>query len=161
MIITLTGFMGAGKSTIGKRLAGALDWKYVDLDKEIEKRTGKNVRQWFLQGEEAFRDAESATLEEMLQYGGDLVLALGGGAILREENRRMIKERSTCIYLQANPATLKLHIGDGKKRPVLKNGTVESILDARKPFYEEVADVTICTDDKSPAQVVDEIYYQI
>lgn len=173
MIITLTGFMGSGKSTIGSILAEQTGMEFVDLDEQIVQRTGKTVSQWFSDGEEAFRSAESRVLAGVLaeaEHGASTVLSLGGGTMLREENRRLIREHSTCIWLQASPITLRSRLGlpqiseestDSEtitsNRPLLQTKPIEELLSERLRLYEDVSDFAIETDGFTPEEIVKEI----
>src|SRR5699024_10865399 len=100
--VFLVGMMGAGKTTIGRALARALDWEFVDLDHELEARCGVRVADIFdIEGEQGFRKRESALLQECTQRSG-IVLATGGGAVLSEQNRQALRSRGLVVYLRAN-----------------------------------------------------------
>lgn len=147
MSIVLIGYRGSGKTTIGRRLADRLWWKFVDSDEQIVARAGKTIREIFeQQGEEAFRDLEAQVVAEVLKLS-DHVISLGGGAVLREANREAIKKSGhAVIYLKCDPAVLHERIAadtaTAENRPALTNlgGSIEEIkqlLDAREPIYRQ------------------------
>ncbi len=150
--------MGAGKSTIGKRLAELSNKRFLDSDKEIELRTGVNIDLIFeIEGEEGFRKRECKIIEELTALDS-IILATGGGAILNTDNRRHLSQGGTVIYLQASAEQLTHRTAKDKKRPLLKTedrlGKIEELLKIRAPLYEEVADFIINTDDHTVMQIV-------
>ena len=153
MVIALTGFMGCGKSSVGKELSVLLRMPLIDLDKYIVDKAGKSIADIFAeQGEKAFRDLESEALKEVLD-NNRFILSLGGGTILRPENAAMIKEHCTCVFLRATVETLRLHLGgDQSHRPLLKDGGFEAMLAERTPLYTTAADFIIDIDNISPMQ---------
>lgn len=163
--VFLVGPMGAGKSTIGRHLADLLRKDFLDSDHEIERRTGASVSLIFeIEGEEGFRRRESALLDE-LTVSDDLVLATGGGAILAEANRQIMRTRGTVVYLQAPIETLLTRTHRDRSRPLLQDGDrrakFEEILKARDPLYRATADVIVVTDHRSPLTVAQEIAAKI
>ncbi len=159
--IFLVGPMGAGKSTVGRQLAGLLGKRFQDADQEIEARTGVSISLIFeIEGEAGFRRREAAMLEELTR-GEDLVLATGGGAVLAEENRRLLRERGTVVYLNAPLDILLLRTARDKNRPLLKTPDrrkrLEEILAVREPLYRETAHLIVETDQRPPAAVAREI----
>ena len=117
--IFLVGLMGAGKSTIGKRLAESMGKKFIDSDHEIERRTGVSIPTIFdIEGEEGFRTRETAVIDELTQQRG-IVLATGGGAILRPENRSFLSARGLVIYLNASVDQLHRRTRMDRNRPLL------------------------------------------
>ncbi|MGI0118780.1 shikimate kinase AroK [Zooshikella sp. RANM57] len=160
--IFLVGPMGAGKSTIGRLLSKALDVEFKDSDREIEARTGADIPWIFdVEGEEGFRDRESAMLEELTQQNG-MILATGGGAVLREKNRRMLLQSTgTVIYLYTSVEQQLARTFRDKRRPLLQNENPQAVLaklmKIRDPLYREVSDYIITTDNKIPRTVVNEI----
>ena len=149
MTVFLIGYRGSGKSTVGKRLANELWYKFLDTDAEVVKRAGKSIRQIFEQdGENAFRSLEGGVVREACALA-DHVIALGGGAVLLPENRQAIKSSGAkVIYLRCDPATLHKRIqGDGgsvDNRPPLTaaGGGIEEITRLcaeREPLYRELA----------------------
>lgn len=156
----LTGFMGAGKSAVGKRLAARLGLPFVDLDREIERREGMPIPEIFRTRHEAgFRDAEHATLEALVERG-PAVVATGGGAVLRHDNQALLRRHGRVVYLSVTPEEAMARLGDTKDRPLLAGGGIEtarSILAARLPVYAATADVVVATDGLTPDQVVDSV----
>ena len=159
--IYLVGPMGAGKSTIGRVLAAELHLSFRDSDKVIEDRTGADIPWIFdMEGEEGFRDRESAVLEE-LSKGQDVVIATGGGIILRPQNRNAMKSSGYVCYLTASIEQLVERTARDKKRPLLQvENPRQKIIDLvalRDPLYRETADFVINTDRRSPKLVAQEI----
>ncbi len=159
--VFLVGPMGAGKTTIGRRLAQELGLAFHDSDRVIEERTGADIPLIFdLEGEEGFRRRERAIIDELSGLDG-IVLATGGGAILDPDNRRHLRERGRVIYLHASvPQQLKRTAHDSK-RPLLQTSDPHERLAAlfhiRDPLYRETAHLVIDTDGKNVHQVVRQI----
>lgn len=154
----LIGMMGAGKSTVGRLLARALAFDFIDADREIEARSGVEITTIFeVEGEEGFRRREAAMLDELTQRRG-LVIATGGGAILREDNRRNLKARGLVIYLQANADEIARRTGHDKSRPLLQTADprarIVSLLAHRAPLYAETAHLTFHSSMASPKKLV-------
>lgn len=151
--ILLVGMMGAGKTTVGELLAQRLGWDYLDSDAEVEAATGLTVPALFARdGELAFRDAEAAALTRACATPEPVVVSVAGGAVLRAENRTLLSSSGTVVWLRARPETLASRVGDGVGRPLLEvdpAGTLARLNAERRPFYEEVAEVTIDVDDLS------------
>ncbi|OGI55872.1 MAG: shikimate kinase [Candidatus Muproteobacteria bacterium RBG_19FT_COMBO_61_10] len=163
--IFLVGPMGAGKTTIGRHLATLLHKRFVDVDHEIEKRTGVGIPVIFeIESEEGFRRRESAVIDELTR-DRDIVLATGGGAVLMEANRRALKERGTVVYLQADIETLVERTRRDRNRPLLQTsnprGKIEELLRQREPIYREVADVVVDTGQRAPSSVARDIVTRI
>ncbi|NLF45017.1 MAG: shikimate kinase [Syntrophomonadaceae bacterium] len=162
--IILTGFMGAGKSTVGMRLAERLKMEFVDLDREIEKVTGMSVNQIFKRyGEIRFRSEENLMVEKLAKRNG-LVIATGGGTVLREENMQILRNNGIIILLEASPEDIFARVSRKRgTRPLLrKNLTIENIeamLADRDPFYQQ-ADHRINTSGKDLDTIVKEIMNQ-
>ena len=159
--IYLVGPMGAGKSTIGRVLAAELHLGFRDSDKVIEDRTGADIPWIFdMEGEEGFRDRESAVLQELSQ-GQDLVIATGGGIILRSENRELMKSSGFVCYLTASIEQLVERTARDKKRPLLQvenpRQKIIDLVSLRNPLYVESADFVVNTDRRSPKLVAQEI----
>lgn len=159
--IILVGPMGAGKSTIGRLLAGILNLPFNDSDRAIEERTGADIPWIFdVEGEEGFRSRETAVLKDLLQENG-LVLATGGGIVLREENRRCLRAGGHVVYLTASLDQLLERTSRDKKRPLLQvenpRQKIIDLIEQRHPLYSEVADYVVNTDRRSPKQVAQEI----
>lgn len=156
----ITGFMGAGKSAVGKRVALALGEPFVDLDREIERLEGSSVARIFdSRGEAGFRDAEHRALEAIVR-GEASVIATGGGAVLRDDNQALLKRHGTVAYLAVTPEEAMARLGDGKDRPLLAGGGIETarrILSARLPVYEATADIVVSTIGRSEAEVAEAV----
>jgi shikimate kinase len=151
--IFLVGMMGAGKTTVGKLLAKHLGKTFVDTDHEIQKRTGVTVPTIFeIEGEAGFRRRESAMLEELARLD-DLVLATGGGIVLAESNRRLLRERGTVVYLRAALDDLWARTRHDRARPLLQSadprGKLADLIAVRDPLYREVADIIMDTSRQS------------
>ena len=159
--IFLVGPMGAGKSTIGRKLAKMLKRSFYDCDTEIEQRTGVNIPLVFdIEGEEGFRKRESHILDELTGLS-NIVLATGGGAVLSSENREILSNRGFVIYLKAELELLLKRTSKDKKRPLLQTADPEAqlkkILTEREPYYEEVADLIIQSDRRTVKSIVEHV----
>lgn len=144
--IALVGMMGAGKTTVGRRLALALKLPFHDADAEIEQAAGMSVSELFERhGEESFRRGEAQVIERLLS-GAPIVLATGGGALLNENTRRQIGEKAISVWIRADIDTLVKRATKRATRPLLRTGdprqTIARLLEARTPLYEE-ADIAI------------------
>lgn len=168
MIIALTGFMGCGKTTIGKMLHNALtSYEQIDLDQYITTKTGRAIPEIFSEdGEAVFRQIEANCLEEIISKGGNVILSLGGGAVMTPRCFDLVKSHTKCFYLKASPATLRAHlIGNrsleeaAKSRPMLLGNGIEELLAKREPVYKAVADSIIETDDRRATDIANEIFY--
>jgi shikimate kinase len=162
--IALTGFMAAGKTVVGRKLALRLEWPFVDLDRAIEKAEGMKVQEIFAQkGEAFFRGLEKRKLREVLDREGQVV-ATGGGAVVDEENLRLLKEKSLLVCLSATPRTLMQRAGSGRGRPLLKGedrkDKIESLLSQREKLYAQ-AHLMIDTSALSIDDVVEKIMAQL
>ena len=160
MMITLTGFMGSGKTTVGKVLADFLGCPFMDLDDLVVKKAGKSIPDIFAQdGEPAFRLLEAQVLRKTVEKYAEstAVLALGGGAVLAPASATLLREKTVCIYLRATLDTLLARLaGETAGRP-LADASLADRLASREPIYEETAHVIIDTDGLSPDEVADEI----
>ena len=160
MLITLTGFMGSGKTTVGRILADALGCPFLDLDEIVVKKAGKSIADIFAQdGEPAFRQVEARLLRQTVEKYGEstAVLSLGGGAILAPASATLVHEKTVCIYLRAMLDTLLSRLaGETAGRP-LADASLAERLAAREPLYEKTAHVVIDTDGLTPEEVSDEI----
>ena len=166
--IALIGYRATGKSTVARLLATALTWKCIDTDDEIQLRARKTIAEIFSeQGEQAFRDLETAVICENARRSS-CVLTLGGGAVLRTENRKMLESCLT-VWLTATPATIHgRSLADEQsmtQRPQLTNAgglaEIEKLLADRQPIYRLCADLVVDTEGKTPCEVTDEILKQI
>lgn len=166
MILTLIGYRATGKTTLAKLLAERLAWDWIDADVEIERRSGKSIAQIFAeQGEPAFRDIEAQVIADLCRRDR-LVVAAGGGAPLRPESRRAMREAGKVVWLSAAPETILTRMsGDATtaaRRPDLTDkGPLQEILhliEVRTPIYRESADLAVDTDGKTPIELTDEIF---
>lgn len=149
--------MGAGKSTIGKYLAQHLKLRFADTDTEIEARTGADIPWIFdVEGEVGFRDREQQVVEEMTLWE-DIVLATGGGVVMRPENRQVLAARGFVVYLHATVDEQVRRTRRDQRRPLLQKGNPEEVLRSlmaiRDPLYRDIADHVIETDGCSPRMV--------
>lgn len=141
--------MGAGKTTVGRKLARLAHCDFIDTDHALEKRTGVSVGHIFeVEGEQGFREREARLLAEIGRAGnGGVVIATGGGIILRESNRRVMRKSGTVVYLRASPELLWERLKDCQSRPLLSasdpRSTITQLLEARGPLYAAEADFTV------------------
>jgi shikimate kinase len=145
--IYLVGLMGAGKTTIGRSLARRLDGSFVDTDREIERRTGVSIPTIFeIEGEEGFRKRESQIIADVSKENAGVV-ATGGGSVLREENRAVMRAAGFVIYLDVPPRTLWERTRHDKHRPLLQVtdplSKLSQLFIARDPLYREVAHLVV------------------
>ena len=159
-MITLTGFMGSGKTTVGKVLADFLGCPFMDLDDLIVKKAGKSIPEIFAQdGEPAFRQLEARLLRQTVEKYTEntVVLALGGAAVTAPASAALLREKTVCIYLRATLDTLLQRLqGETAGRPLADDSLAERLA-SREPIYEETAHVIIDTDGLTPDEVADEI----
>ena len=160
--VILTGFMGTGKTSLGRLLATKLGRPFVDIDKKIEDEAQLSIPQIFEQyGEAHFRELEKAAVKELSQRRG-LVIATGGGTIKDEENIRLLKSSGVMICLTAEPEEIFNRTARRGERPVLDGGgderlaTIKKLLAERKQYYAR-ADYQVDTTEWSPIQIVDDI----
>lgn len=158
--IALVGMMGVGKTTIGRRLAGALGVDFVDSDEEIETASGRTIAGYFKDyGEAEFRRGEFRVIERLLD-GAPMVLGTGGGAFIQDTTRALIKSKAISIWLRADIDTLMDRVLRKSTRPLLMTddprATMEALLKIRNPIYAE-ADIVIDSDDGSHTQTVSKI----
>lgn len=165
MAITLIGYRGTGKTTVGAALAERLNWEFVDLDPGIERRTGMSIAEIFKRhGEPYFRVLEADALKQILAQE-NTVISPGGGVILDPENRAAIKAAGPVVWLFASVDTIAERLSadpaTANNRPSLTGTNVLSeigdVLQARSPIYEEVATISVSTENRTPASIVDEI----
>jgi shikimate kinase len=158
--IVLTGFMGTGKSEVGRRLAQRLGRSFVDTDQLVEERAGKRVAAIFADdGEAVFRRLEREAVVDAAGRTG-VVIAVGGGAVLDPENVRHLQQSGVLIHLTARPEIILDRVGDARSRPLLRQtprGTVARLLEEREPTYAAAADMTVDTSERTADEVVGEI----
>ena len=156
--VFFVGFMGAGKTSVARKLARTCGIASVDMDTYLERREGKRVRERFAEaGEEAFRAIETDVLRELA--GKDpLLVSCGGGAVLRPENRAILAERGYVVYLQVTADEAASRISDVSTRPLFRDlETARATIEARLPLYEDVADAVVNTAGKSVAAIAREV----
>lgn len=153
MTVTLTGMMGSGKSTIGRRLAKILGWDFIDLDQYIVEQEGCDIPSIFAKGGESlFRKIEYGRLMQVLEShsGGNLVLSLGGGTLTVEESRSAVAANTVCIYLKTTLEELERRLrGHEVDRPMLNGNRIAELLSEREGVYEKTACHTVLTDGRS------------
>lgn len=159
--VILIGPMGAGKSTIGRQVSSLLHYEFVDSDHEIEARTGADIPWIFdVEGEEGFRRREESIIEE-LTLRQHIVLATGGGAIMKESNRKAMAARGVVVYLQASVEQQLARTARDRNRPLLQTAEPRKVLTElmkiRDPLYMELADFVIDTDQGSVKDVASSI----
>lgn len=160
--IFLIGYMGSGKSTIGCKLSYRLRRPFIDTDKRIENRQKCTINEIFEQyGEEAFRDMETDCLKELQNEKSGHVIAVGGGLVLRVQNRQLLKQLGTCIYLKAEPDTIYKRLLGDTSRPLLKGDElyqkIVKMIEEREPVYQSCADLVVTVDQKKIDEIVSEI----
>jgi shikimate kinase len=166
MTVVLVGMPGCGKSTAGRQLARHLGWRFVDSDTEIEHEIGGPIRAFFEQhGEESFREIEQSTIER-LSKPDQLVLATGGGAVLRPLNRQaMTRPGNQVVYLRATPEDLARRLRHDTQRPLLQGGDplkrLRDLFRQRDPLYREVASFVIDTGRTSVPTLVNLLSMQL
>ncbi len=159
--VFLIGFMGCGKSTMARMLSRDTQMKLIEMDETIEAEEKMSINDMFEKfGEEYFRNLESELIQRISRKG-NCVVSCGGGAILREDNVKHMKENGKIIYFSATPETIYKRVKHSTHRPLLNgNMNVEYItelMDKRLPLYEKAADEVICVDDKEKRQIVEEL----
>jgi shikimate kinase len=164
--IALIGFMGSGKTKVGKALAQKLDKRFFELDPMIEEKAGKTIPEIFREaGEIAFRELEIAVTKEVAEEK-NAVIACGGGVVLNKINIDRLKQEAVIVYLTASPGViLKRTARDTEERPLLKvadpAAQIRKLLKYRQPFYERAADITINTSKLDINSVVEQIITRI
>ncbi|MFZ4551425.1 MAG: shikimate kinase [Aquabacterium sp.] len=167
MVISLVGLPGGGKSTVGRQLAKRIGARFLDSDAVLEERIGMPIRSYFEQfGETSFRDLEQRVIDELTQYAdGPLIMATGGGAVLRPVNREHLRDRTTVIYLRSSPDELFRRLRHDTQRPLLQVADplakLRELYDQRHPLYEEVAHYTVDTGRPTVATLVNMIIMQL
>lgn len=161
-VIFLTGFMGSGKSTLGRCLSRRLSLPFTDTDVRIEKDREKSITDIFAQeGEEAFRRMETQALRSIGEEGIRQVVSTGGGLPMREENRRMMKEAGIVVFLKVRAETVYDRLRGDTSRPLLQKedpqAEIRRLLAERNPLYEKGADLIVEVDGRTPEELTEEI----
>lgn len=157
--LILVGFMGTGKSTIGRELSKELGYPVLDTDNRIVADAGRSIPDIFEEeGEECFRDLETELLQDLLRQSAHKnIISTGGGIILREENRRLLRELGYVVWLVARPDTIIERTSRNRDRPLLNNEnpaeTVRALLEERTPLYRETAHLTLETTDLTFSEI--------
>jgi len=159
--VFLIGPMGSGKTAVGRRVAQVLHMPFYDSDTELERRTGVDIPFIFeKEGEAGFRQRERETLETLSALER-IVLATGGGAVLLEENRRVLAARGRVVYLQTSVAQQAHRVRYGRHRPLIAQGDpaqrLGQLMDARAPLYESIADFVVATDGRRVQHVAEAV----
>ncbi|MBS3811989.1 MAG: shikimate kinase [Halanaerobiales bacterium] len=165
MIITLVGFMAAGKTSVGKLLAKKLDYKFIDLDQYIERLTQNSIRKIFsAKGEKQFRRLEKKLLKKLIEKHEDLIISPGGGIVIDQDNIDLIKEKTMPFYLKASPDTIVNRLGEISDRPLIDQNNpkkaVDELLKKREYLYNQFNNI-IRTDNMNLEEVTDEIFYKL
>lgn len=160
--IVLIGFMGSGKSSVGRRFAEQTGRSFMDMDKLIEQREGRLISDIFEQsGEDYFRALETRVLAELSESAEHMVISTGGGLPVKKSNHQYLKKLGTVVYLTVNADTVQRRLAGDTTRPLLAGGRpgekIEALLQAREPIYREAADVVIATDRRSFTSIVNEM----
>jgi len=163
--ISLVGMPGSGKSTVGRHLARQLGRRFVDSDAEVERRLGMPIREWFAQhGEESFRDVEQEVIDELTRQG-DIVLATGGGAVLRPSNRDALHTRTHVFYLRSTPEELFRRLRHDSQRPLLQvadpQRRLRDLFRERDPLYRRVAHFVVETPRPSVPALLNMVLMQL
>ena len=158
----LIGYMGCGKSTIGKKLSAILNLKFLDTDAWIEGRQGMTISEIFAtKGELFFRDLETEVLQELLEKKETMVISVGGGLPVREENRRLLQQLGQVIYLKAMPETIYNRVKGDTSRPLLQTENpmekIREMLGQREEKYQAAANRTLIVDGKDISEIVNEV----
>ncbi|MDX2082862.1 MAG: shikimate kinase [Rickettsiales bacterium] len=164
-IITLIGLMGVGKTTLGAKLANALGYYFIDLDQEIEDRENKNINDIFSKnGEKYFREVEKNLIKEIILRDENIVLSLGGGAYINDETRKILKEKSLVIWIDATIDNILHRIGNKNNRPLLnsslnnssKRKILEDLAKKRYPIYSQ-CDLKFSTSEETHETIINKI----
>ncbi|MBI3592190.1 MAG: shikimate kinase [Nitrospirae bacterium] len=158
--IVLTGFMGTGKTEVGRILSQRLGYMLIDVDSEIEREQKLAITEIFRRfGEPEFRDMESDAIRRLSEME-NLVISTGGGAVLRQENMDNLREKGVIVCLAASPETILKRTCSNNDRPLLQVDNplqkIKELLDFRRPYYEK-ADIMVDTEEKTPLEVAEEI----
>jgi len=169
MILTLIGYRATGKTTLAKIVAGRLGWEWTDADVEVERRAGKSIARLFSEdGEPAFREIEAHVIADLCRRDR-LVVATGGGAPLRSESRRAMREAGKVVWLRARPETIlarmRADAAATTRRPSLTDEApleeIIHLLKARTPIYQRAADLVVDTDGRESTELASEIIEEL
>jgi shikimate kinase len=156
--VAIVGYMGSGKTTLGRLLARATGLEFVDLDCAISKKAGKEIPEIFAEhGENHFRDLEHAALRDALDGNAPCIIACGGGVVVRPENRALLRDTTTVFLNEGTEVLYRRTRGPGRPLRAAGREEFESRYAERLPFYKEVADVEVEVDGRPPARVVEEV----
>lgn len=158
--IVLTGFMGTGKTAVGKELSRILGWKVIDVDEEIVKAQEMSVNEIFNRfGEARFREIETGMIREVSKRK-NVIISTGGGAVIKQENMDLLRDTGVVICLDASPETILKRTSSNSERPLLNVEDpfrrIKELLEFRRPFYER-ADIVINTEGKTPLLIAEEV----
>lgn len=162
----LVGMPGSGKSTIGRQLAYRAEVPFVDLDQRLEQSLGTTIRSFFeTEGEARFRDLEAQVLAEVAGQPGGMVLSTGGGAVLRSENREVLRQFGTVVYLRASPQEIYRRVKHDKTRPLLQGGNpwgkLRDLYSQRDSLYRDTSHYVIETGRPSVHALVNMVMMQL
>lgn len=163
--IILIGFMGAGKTTVGRLLSQETGMDHIDFDDKIVEEIGMTIQEYFdLHGEAAFRERETAVLKRYLDH--NQVVSTGGGIVMRPENRELLKQMAPVVYLKTKPESFisRLKQDHTTVRPLVVSKSaaeIQEVFEPRIPLYEESASIIIETDNRTPEVIVKEILENI
>lgn len=162
--IVLTGFMGTGKTEVGKELSRLLDMKLIDVDTEIEKSRKLTINDIFKKfGEPRFREIETEMIKNLSEKK-NIIISTGGGAVLKQENTDALRKNGVIVCLTASPETILKRTSRNSDRPLLQVGNpfkkIKELLNFRTPFYEK-ADIMIDTEGKAPLHIAEEIIERV
>ncbi len=163
--ISIIGFMGSGKSTVGRILSGKSNFLFIDLDNIIELSEESLISSIFARkGEKYFRDVESSVIRNIYK-NKNCIFACGGGVVTRRENMELIKDSSLIVYLEISPDEASRRLKRSKNRPLIKTGDpekkIKDLFRERKLLYEKYADMTFKTDSTGPSKLADAIFKKI
>lgn len=159
--IILVGYMGCGKTTVGKNVAKNKEFTFVDTDEMIEEQQGKKISEIFAeQGEAAFRDMETEYLKQLISENQEnLVISTGGGMAVREENRKLLAQLGSVIYLKASPEVIYERVKTDTTRPLLQCEDplqrIKDMMAVRGPIYESTTNDIICVDELKQSEIAD------
>lgn len=164
--IILIGFMGAGKTTIGRRLSYLVKQPFLDMDQYIEMKEGREISQIFeMDGEAAFRKIETISLKKVKRDRTNYVISTGGGLPVQIDNQKILSEMGIIFYLRVKPETIFDRLKNDTKRPLLQGDDpkrkIMEMLEIRSPIYEELADYIIDVDEKSFKEIIQEIIQKL